>query len=155
HQMLIEKFTHIASIAIERTRSEEALKRSEVLLKEAQRISSTGSFCWRVSTNEITWSEEAYRMYGFDPGPPVTLESILSRTHPEDLHLSREVIERARSGVEDFDFERRLVMPDQSIRYLHVLAHGTRNNDGELELFGTLHDITSRRLAEEALTKAR
>jgi PAS domain S-box-containing protein len=155
HQALIEQFTHIASIAIGRTRSEEALKRNEALLKEAQRISSTGSFSWRVATNEITWSEEAYRMYGLDPEEPATLEAILSRTHPEDVHLSREIIERARSGVEDFDFERRLVMPDQSIKYLHVLAHGIRNEDGELELFGTLHDITSRRLTEEALAKAR
>src|SRR5262249_50103903 len=97
HQALIEQFTHVASIAIERTRNEEALRRSEAFLAEAQHLSSTGSFSWRVSTNQITWSEEASRMYGLDPAVPATLEAILSRTHPEDVHLSREIIERARS----------------------------------------------------------
>jgi PAS domain S-box-containing protein len=82
HQALIQRFTEIARMVIYRTRSVEALKRSEALLKEAQRLSSTASFSWRVATNEITWSEEAYRIYGLDPAAPVTLEAILSRTHP-------------------------------------------------------------------------
>ena len=59
HQNLIERFTNIASIAIERSQSEAALKRSEAFLAEAQRLSSTGSFSWRVATDEITWSERS------------------------------------------------------------------------------------------------
>src|SRR6267378_5748792 len=63
HQSLIEQFTHIASIAVERAQSDAALKRSETFLAEAQRLSSTGSFSWRVATDEITWSEQLYRIY--------------------------------------------------------------------------------------------
>ena len=75
-QSLIEQFTHIASIAIERAQSDAALKRSEAFLAEAQRLSSTGSFSWRVATDEITWSEQLYRIFEFDQGVPVTLERI-------------------------------------------------------------------------------
>ena len=73
HQALIEQFTHIAGIAIERTRSEEALRQSELFLAEAQHLSSTGSFSWRVATDEITWSEQLYRIFEFDPAVTVTL----------------------------------------------------------------------------------
>src|SRR5439155_3295146 len=62
---------------------------------------------------------------------------------------------RARREGGDFDYESRLLMPDHSIKYLHVVAHGGRNQDGELELIGTVQDVTEHRLAEEALAKAR
>ena len=65
---IIDQFTHIASIAIERTEREAALKRSEAFLAEGQRLSSTGSFLWRVSTGEITWSDQTYRIFEIDPG---------------------------------------------------------------------------------------
>ena len=86
-QDLIEQFTHIASIAIERAQSDAALKRSEAFLAEAQHLSSTGSFSWRVATDEITWSEQLYRIFEFDQGVPVTLELIGTRVHPEDIPL--------------------------------------------------------------------
>src|SRR5262249_39350522 len=69
----------------ERKRSEEELRRSEASLAEAQRLSLTGSFSWRVATDEITWSEQLYRIFEFDQGVPVTLELIGSRVHPEDI----------------------------------------------------------------------
>src|SRR5262252_4322760 len=73
HHSLIEQFTHIAGIAIERTRSEEALKRSEAFLAEAQHLSRTGSFLWRAVTDESMWSKEMYRIYEFDESQPVTI----------------------------------------------------------------------------------
>ena len=136
-------------------RSEEELRRSEAFLAEAQRLSQTGSFSWRVATDEITWSEEAYRIYGIDPTVPVTFELIRTRVHPDNLPMFQEVIDRARREGGDFDYESRLLMADHSIKYLHVVAHGGRNEDGELELVGTIQDMTERRLAEEALAKAR
>ena len=136
-------------------RSEEELRRSEAFLAEAQRLSQTGSFSWRVATDEITWSEEAYRIYGIDPTVPVTFELIRTRVHPDNLPMFQEVIDRVRREGGDFDYESRLLMPDHSIKYLHVVAHGGRNEDGELELVGTIQDVTERRLAEEALAKAR
>lgn len=152
---LIAQVTHIASIAIERASSEAALKRSEAFLAEAQHLSRIGSFAWRMATNEITWSEQLYRIFDFDPQVTVTLELIGTRVHPEDLTLLQEMIERASSAASDFQYEHRLLMPDHSVKYLHMIAHGTRNEDGELEYIGAVQDVTNRRLSEEALGKAR
>jgi C4-dicarboxylate-specific signal transduction histidine kinase len=154
-QDLIAQVTHIASIAIERALSEAALKRSEAFLAEAQHLSRIGSFAWRVATNEITWSEQLYRIFEFDPQVTVTLELIGTRVHPEDLTLLQDMIERASSAASDFQYEHRLLMPDHSVKYLHMIAHGTRNEDGELEYIGAVQDVTNRQLSEEALGKAR
>jgi signal transduction histidine kinase len=154
-QDLIAQVTHIASIAIERALSEAALKRSEAFLAEAQHLSRIGSFAWRVATNEITWSEQLYRIFEFDPHVRVTLELIGTRVHPEDLTLLHDMIERASSAASDFQYEHRLLMPDHSVKYLHLIAHGTRNEDGEVEYIGAIQDVTQRRLSEEALAKAR
>lgn len=154
-QDLIAQVTHIASIAIERALSEAALKRSEAFLGEAQHLSRIGSFAWRVATNEITWSEQLYRIFEFDPQVTVTLELIGTRVHPEDLGLLQDMIERASSAASDFQYEHRLLMPDHSVKHLHMIAHGTRNEDGEVEYIGACQDVTQRRLSEEALAKAR
>jgi PAS domain S-box-containing protein len=154
-QDLIAQVTHIASIAIERALSEAALKRSEAFLAEAQHLSRIGSFAWRVATNEITWSEQLYRIFEFDPQVTVTLERIGTRVHPEDLTLLQDMIERASSVSSDFQYEHRLLMPDHSVKYLHMIAHGTQNEDGELEYIGAVQDVTNRQLSEEALGKAR
>jgi C4-dicarboxylate-specific signal transduction histidine kinase len=65
------------------------------------------------------------------------------------------MIERASSAASDFQYEHRVLMPDHSVKYLHMIAHGTRNEDGELEYIGAVQDVTNRRLSEEALGKAR
>ncbi|HKV08892.1 MAG TPA: ATP-binding protein [Thermoanaerobaculia bacterium] len=154
-QRLIEQLTHIASIAIERAQSEAALKRSEAFLAEAQRLSSTGSFSWRVATDEIVWSEQTYRIYDIDPGAPVTFELVGTRIHPEDVLWFQELVERARREGEDLEFEHRLLMPDGAIKYLHVVAHGTRDDAGQLEYIGAVQDVTERQLSDDALGKAR
>src|SRR5262249_30425859 len=132
----------------------DGVRRSEAFLAEAQRLSLTGSFSWRVSTDEITWSEQLYRIFEFDPGMPVTLELIATRVHPEDAPLLHDRLERARDSGTDFDHEHRLQMPDRSIKYLTMVAHGTRDEDGRLEYIGAVQDVTARRLSEQALGKA-
>jgi len=139
----------------ERKRSEEELRRSEAFLAEAQRLSLTGSFSWRVAADEITWSEQLYRIFEFDPGMPVTLELIGTRVHPEDVSLFEKVAEHARGGGNDFEWHYRLLMPDHSIKYLHAVAHATRDQNGQLEYIAAVQDVTQRRLSEEALAKAR
>jgi PAS domain S-box-containing protein len=138
----------------DRKRAEEELRRSESFLVEGQRLSKTGSFFWRVATEEIVWSEQLYRIFELDPGSKMTLELIGSRIHPEDLHILNDMVERAQSGS-DLEYKYRLLLPDNKVRYLHVLAHGTKNKDGEWECVGAVQDVTERRLSEEALTKAR
>jgi signal transduction histidine kinase len=132
----------------------DGLRRSEAFLAEAQRLSLTGSFSWRVSTDEITWSDQLYRIFEFDPGMPVTLELIGTRVYPEDMPLLRDRLERARDAGTDFEHEHRLQMPDQSIKYLHMVAHAIRDEDGRLEYIGAVQDVTARRLSEQELAKA-
>ena len=85
----------------------------------------------------------------------MTLELICSRVHPEDLRLLYDMIDRARDAGGDFEYEHRLLMPDHSIKYLHMVAHGTQDADGRLEYIGAVQDVTQRRLSEDALGKAR
>ncbi len=153
---LISQLSHIASIAVERTRSENALKRSEAFLSEAQRLSSTGSFSWHVASNEFTWSEQAHRIFNFDDRIPVTVQQVSSRVHPDDLPRLLEVIDQARCGPGEFEHECRLRMPDQSVKYLRILASGICDVEhGQLEYIGAVQDVTERRLADEALSKVR
>ena len=153
-QSLIDQITHIASIAIERAQHDATLKRSETFLAETRRLSSTGGFCKRIATGEITWSEELYRIFELDPAVPLTPELIITRIHPEDVPAFAEVLDRQQDGI-DFEQEFRLLMPDRSIKYLHVFAHATRDQDGLPEYIAAVQDVTQRRISEEALTKAR
>jgi PAS domain S-box-containing protein len=141
--------------AAKNLRSEEDLRRSEAFLAKAQQLSSTGSFSWRVATDEITWSEQLYRTFQFDQGTTVTLERIGARVHREDMPLFKGMVDRARRAHGDFDCEYRVQLPDHSVKYLHVIAHGTRDRNGQLEYIGAAQDVTQRRLSEEALAKAR
>jgi PAS domain S-box-containing protein len=155
YRVLMEQFTHMASIAIERMRSEEALKRSEALLAKAQRLSATGSFWWRAETDDIKWSQEAYRIFEFDPAVTMTHELIRTRVHPEDVPLCDEIINSARGTGSEFEYELRLEMPDRSVKYLRVVAHATKDQEGRVEYIGAIQDMTQQRLSEETLSKTR
>jgi PAS domain S-box-containing protein len=155
HQDLIAQFTHIAGIANDRAQNEAALRRSEAFLAEAQYLSSTGSFSWKVTTDEVSWSEEVYRIYGFREIVPVTMKLALSRTHPEDIAQVSELMDRARRERRDFQFEYRLQFRDASVKYLHVVGRATPSEEGQLEYIGAIQDVTERRRSEEALGKVR
>ena len=154
-QSLIKQFTHIASIAIERTQGDAALKRSEAFLAKAQHLSSTGSFSWRVMPEEISWSAQLYRIFGFDTLEPVTLERMFTRVHPEDVAALKATMERVRGDGAEFEYEHRLLMPDLSVKYLHMVASGTRDSQGQLVYMGAVQDVTQRQMSEDALVKAR
>ena len=139
----------------ERKRAEDALKRSEAFLAEAQRLSRIGSFSWRVETDEIRFSEQLYRIFELDPDAPVTLEQIGSRVHPDDIPLLTEKMDLARRDINDHDYGIRLRTPDGSIKYLRTKSYGIRDRDGRLEHIGAIQDVTEHRLSEEALAKAR
>ncbi len=141
----------------DRKRAEEELRRSEAFLAKAQRLSLTGSFSFHSATEGFIWSEELYRIFEFQPGIRVTLALIASRYHPEDRHVMEETTERIRRGAAEFDYEHRLLMPDGSIKWVHVVAQASRwDKDGRgLEYFGAVQDTTQRRLAEATIDKAR
>jgi signal transduction histidine kinase len=134
---------------------EKELRRSEALLAESQRLSATGSFLWRVATDEITWSDQSYRIFQIGRVTPVTFGAIKDRVHPEDLAAFTKEIARARSGPTTVEFDFRLQMPDHSVRYLHVVAHSGRDENGQLEYTGAVQDVTDGKLSDEALGKAR
>lgn len=136
-------------------RAERALRRSETFLAQAQHLSRTGSYSWRVATDQIIWSEQLYRTYEFETGVPVTLELIRTRVHPEDLTLYEKMVEQARNGGTDFEWQYRLIMPDRSFKYLYAVARATRDQDGHLEYIAAVQDVTVRRLSEAALENAR
>ena len=141
----------------EQKRAERALRRSEAFLAEGQRLGQIGSFSWRPATDQITWSAELYRIYELEIGVPVTLELIRSRVHPEDVTLieKMKMVDQARDGGNDFEWQYRLLMPDHSMKYMHAVAHAIRDQDGQLEYIASVQDVTVRRLAEEARDKAR
>jgi PAS domain S-box-containing protein len=154
HQELIAHATHIASIAIERSQAEDALRRSEMLLAEGQRLSQTGTYSWRVETDQLTFSEELRRIFEFEPTGVVTIERIRARVHPEDHPLLVAKMERARAGRENPEYELRLRLPDGRLRHLRVFGRLIRDEDGRLECLGAVQDVSRRRLAEEARDKA-
>ena len=151
---LIEQISRIASVVVERTQNDATLRRSEAFLAETRRLSSTGGFTKRVSTGEIIWSEEVYRMFEFDPNRPVTLDMIRSRVHPEDRLSFEDMLDRQQRAL-DYEHEYRLLMPDQSIKYMHVVAHATKDSSGQLEYIAAIQDVTERRRSEVALIEAR
>ena len=133
---------------------EEKLQQSEAYLSEAQRLSHTGSFGWRVSTGEVIWSEESFRIFQYDRTTKPTVELILKRVHPEDAAQVKQTIECAARDGKDFDHEYRLVMPNSSVKHVHVVAHALCGESGSIEFVGAVMDVTGRRRAEEALRQA-
>ena len=135
----------------ERKQAEVELRRSRAYLADAQRLSRTGFVGMDASTKRIFWSEEAARIYGYPPGTKPAPELILQRSHPDDVGLVTDAIERAAQGGCDFDYEHRLLMPDGSIKHLHDVAHRVRDEAGNEEVVGAIVDITERKAAEETI----
>jgi PAS domain S-box-containing protein len=137
----------------ERRQAALRLRRSEAFLAEAQRLSHTGSWGWVLSSAKVTWSEEQYRMLGFEPGevePSVDL--FLTAVHPEDRSRVRHELERAITTKQAYAIDYRAERPDGSIRHLRSVGRPVPTEAGQIdEYIGTSTDITERVLAEAAL----
>src|SRR5712692_10929403 len=132
----------------------EELRHIQAYLAEAQRLSHTGSFGWRLSTGEILWSEETFRIFQYDRTTKPTVELVLQRVHPEDAAFVKQTIERASRDGKDFDFEHRLLMPDRSVKYVHVVARAVSDESGGIEFVGSVMDVTGQHQSRAALEKA-
>jgi C4-dicarboxylate-specific signal transduction histidine kinase len=148
-------FTGYLRDITERKQAEEELRRSEAFLAEGQKLARLGSFSWCVESDRMRWSDQLYRIFEFEPGELVTLERIGSRVHPGDVHLLSDMIEQARRAVSGLEYEHRLLMPDLTVKYLRLVAHGARDQEGRMEYIGAVQDVTERRLSEAALSQAR
>lgn len=138
----------------ERKIAEDKLRISSAYLAEAQRVSSTGSFFWRVASGEIIWSDQVFHMFGYEPGSEMSLERIGARVHPEDTSMLKDMVERAARGEAELEYEHRVVMPDGAIKHLHLIAR-IRGEPGSVEYIGAVQDITERRRTAEALDDVR
>jgi len=137
----------------ERRVTEEAIRRSEAYLAEAQRISHTGSFGCKATSGEMFWSEETFRIFGYDRGTKPAVEAILKRVHPDDKAMVQRQIDSATSHGKDCNLEYRLLLPDDSVKHVHVVAHPAKDKAGNLEFIGAVTDITERKAAEERIRR--
>ena len=139
-----------------RKEAEEALKKSESGLAEAQRMARLGSWEWDVRTGEVSWSDEVFRIYGHAPASFVpSLDRLMQAVHPEDRDLVRRKMDGALRAREPYDFEHRVVRPDGEVRVVHRRAEVSFDEGGRpLRMIGTVHDVTERERAEEALKES-
>ena len=130
-------------------KAKEALRASESLLKEAQRIGKLGSIDWNVNTNDLTLSNEALAIYGFEKESKPALEELVKLVHPEDRERVEKSLQDAVSGRAKHDMEHRIVRHDGKVMHVQATAELFRDADGKpVRLLGTMHDITERKLAE-------
>jgi PAS domain S-box-containing protein len=143
----------LAAIA-DQKRTEAELLHSEMYLTEAQRLSCTGSFGWNVSSGEIFWSDETFRIFQYDRATKPALERIVQRVHPDDRPAVQRTIDDASRDGRDFDHEYRLSMPDGSVKYVHAVARAARDASGGIEFVGALTDVTVAKEAERKLRRS-
>src|SRR5580704_13180618 len=140
---------------MERTKE---LRRSEAYLEEAQKLSKTGSWARVSASGEMRyWSEECYRVLGFEPrdGLP-RFETFLQHVHPDDRRRVRETAERAGREKVDYEVDYRIVHPGGEVRDIHTVAHPVLSPSGDVvEFVGTVMDVTERRQAEKERERLR
>ena len=138
---------------VERQRAQDELKKGQAQLAEAQRIAHVGSAEWDIATKAITWSDEMFRMFGYEPGEvPPGYEVFLQRVHPDDRRAVEQNITRTVRSGEPFAFDYRIVRRDGSIRMAHGEGQVVRDEAGApVRLLGTAQDITERKQIEHAL----
>lgn len=140
----------------ERKKAEEAFRRSEMYLAEAQRLSHTGSFGWDPTDGKIYWSEETYRILEYEPATEPSMQLVLDRTHPDDRTGLQQILDRASIERNEFTVEHRLVMADGSVKYVRAVARPQAGEGPDSIIFvGAVMDITERKRAEEERERLR
>ena len=141
---------HVREVA-QRRQAEDALRESERSLREAQRIAHMGSWLWDLQTGEVAWSDEAYRLFGLEPGrTEMTFDRFLSMVHPDDREGVRGRVEEALASGQDYMNEYRAVGVDGRERTMFSRGQVLRDMDGNPHIFrGSIVDITDRKKAEE------
>src|SRR6476620_9457834 len=135
----------------DRARAETALRRSEAFLAEGQRISHTGSWSWNVSSGKATWSEEHYRIFGFDPDrTEASFQLFIGTVHPDDRQFIKQKLDEAIHEKTGFDLEFRLALADGSIKHVQGVGRPALGPSGEVDSYtGTTVDISESKRGED------
>lgn len=140
----------------DKRRAVEALKQNEERLKRSQEIAHLGSWELDLETNELTWSDEVYRIFGLQPQQfGASYEAFLAAVHPDD----RKIVDDAYSGSlrdnrNTYEVEHRIIRPDGETRYVHEKCEHHRDESGRIiRSIGMVHDITEQKRVQEALQR--
>ena len=152
----LQGFATVIRDLTEPRRAKEESRRSEAYLAQAQRLSQTGSWGWNATAEEMFWSRETFLILGADrQGVKPSQQFLIDHVHPEDREFVQQVLDRAKRDRTEFEMAFRIVLPDGSIKHIESLVHPVHTESGAAEFVGAMADVTARRLAEEALGKAR
>lgn len=158
-EALHQTHQHLERLVAQRTeelqQSNESLRRSEAYLAEAQQLARVGSFGIKIDSRELVCSEETMRIAAFEPGTRPTLEDALRRVHPEDRPRIEATLEQGLRDRSLLEYEHRLLLPDGSIRHVHVVAHTIQDAAGRAEFVGAVVDITEQKKVQDALRAAK
>ena len=165
NESTLEQFTELANnlaygvMALrtreERKHAEDKLRRSESYLVEGERLSHTGSWALNISSGEVFWSQENYRIFRLDSGTALNRDLLTHFHHPEDRLFVKQTIDTAICEGRDFEMDSRIVLPNGSVKHVHTVGHPVFNESGELtEFIGVVMDTTERKRSEEALREA-
>ena len=149
------RFT-IAHDITERKNAEKALKKSEAMLKKAQHVAHIGSWELDERSQDLSWSDETFRMFGYDPGEvKPSMELFMQCIHPESLPVLLESIAAARNAKKPYHVDHQIILPDGQVRFVHEQAEIIYDHAGKpVKWFGTVQDITEKKLSQENIVKA-
>jgi PAS domain S-box-containing protein len=142
--------------AFELHRVNRELREREYRLNTAERLANVGGWELDLATGKAEWSDQFFRICGFEPGEfEPTADIGMTIIHPDDRERAQEAVQRTLETGEPYDLVKRIVRPDGSVRHVHSLGEVVRGADGEpARLVGSFLDITERTQAQRALEES-
>ena len=133
-----------------RSRAETSLRRSEAILDRAQQIAHVGSWEWNLLDNSVYWSDQLYRIFGYEPGEiEASKEAVISRTHPDDRErVDMGIRSLAEGEASALEFEHRVLWDDGVVRHVHMVCEAEYSNGRPARIIGSTQDVTVQVLHE-------